>query len=471
MYDYEAMASVVGKKLVENGQTRILQRIYDGVTSNWALDVADDKASINHQLIHLVWRKFPRNQHPSEERRPTAVSSTQTEEGSSPVLGLDSSAGLSRPPRKILEKDCYSSSDLGNLFETKSNSSCSDAGSSSDCFSSELAESELTTHDYSPEDTSFIPSPKRRSGKKLLFIEKKFNPELSNRFDCLEEEVYERSTSSIVKSPPELSYETQSRRSGWSKLRRKGIVKWVNSTTMPYGFLTMGNNVGFFHVKNVHDGEDYTPKPGDEVSFLYDDYDEGAMDVQVLPTLSNFPLTPDEKAEIPKTLTTTSREVPVTSEIPSTSIVSITKIPSSSETLVPSVPLAPSRVSTDTRGTVKSYKEDNSSNESREKGTVTHFEWESGGLIYPDNLEKLGSFGKFDKTHLHSEKELGLKIRDRVTFTCLPISGDACRPDFFQYFLEAKCLERPFLDKVDFLNKSRTIKFLEAKDVRLIDKG
>ncbi len=189
MYDWEEMAIIVGRKLVQNGQSRILQRIHDGVTSNWVLDVADDKSSINHHLIHLVWRKFPRNQHPSEERRPTAVSTQtdeQTDEGSSAVLGLDTSAGLSRPPRKILEKDCYSSSDLGNLFETKINTSCSDAGSSSDCCSSGLAERELTSYDYSPENTTFIPPPRRRSGKPL-FKEKIFQPELTNRFDCFQE--------------------------------------------------------------------------------------------------------------------------------------------------------------------------------------------------------------------------------------------------------------------------------------------
>ncbi len=85
MCDWEEMSSVVGRKLVENGQTRILQRIYDGVTSNWVLDDADDKGSINHQLIHLVRRKFPRNRHPTEDR-PTV--STQTEEGSSASLCL-----------------------------------------------------------------------------------------------------------------------------------------------------------------------------------------------------------------------------------------------------------------------------------------------------------------------------------------------------------------------------------------------
>ncbi len=177
MYDWQKMASVVARKLVENGQTRILKRIHEGVTSNWVLDVADDKSSINHQLIHLVWRKFPRNQHSTEERRPTTVSTQtdgQKDQDSSAVLGLglDTSADLSRP--------------VGNLFDSKINTSSSDAGSYSDCLSPGLAESELFSFDNSPQSTSFIPTSKRRSSKPL-FTENNFYPELSNRFGCLEE--------------------------------------------------------------------------------------------------------------------------------------------------------------------------------------------------------------------------------------------------------------------------------------------
>ncbi len=101
MHDWQEMAGAVCRKLVEKGQTRILQKIYEGVTSGWVLDVADDKSSIDHHLIHLVWRKFPRNRHSAEERRPTAVS-TQTEKGSNAMLGLvGTSAGLTSLPRKI----------------------------------------------------------------------------------------------------------------------------------------------------------------------------------------------------------------------------------------------------------------------------------------------------------------------------------------------------------------------------------
>ncbi len=54
------MAEIVARKLVENGQERILQRIFDGVTSDLTLDVSDYKESDEHKLLHLVWRKFPR---------------------------------------------------------------------------------------------------------------------------------------------------------------------------------------------------------------------------------------------------------------------------------------------------------------------------------------------------------------------------------------------------------------------------
>ncbi len=263
MFDWEEMASIVGRNLVQNGQSRILQRIHDGVTSNWVLDIADAKSSMDHHLIHLVWRKYPRNRHSVEERRSTTVT-TQTEEGSDAVLGLDTSAGLSRPPRKILEKDCYSSSDLGNLFETKINTSCSDDGSSSDCFSSGLAESELI----------FNPPPKRRSGKPS-FTAEKFHPELSNRFDCLEEisppeksnvnaELKDRKSKIVSqgnrpRSPPKAKPNskiseipktsfaksresplmseiptTSTQENVSSKLRRRGIVKWYQDVLRIY---------------------------------------------------------------------------------------------------------------------------------------------------------------------------------------------------------------------------------------------
>ncbi len=74
------MAEVVGRKLVENDQERILQRIFDGVNSNFVLDISDFKESHEHKLLHLVWRKFPRNYRPPTDGQKTIISnSTQTD--------------------------------------------------------------------------------------------------------------------------------------------------------------------------------------------------------------------------------------------------------------------------------------------------------------------------------------------------------------------------------------------------------
>ncbi len=60
----------------------------------------------------------------------------------------------------------------------------------------------------------------------------------------------------------------------------------------------MGNNVFFFHVKNVHTGEDHTLKPGDEVTFIHDEYDKGVIDIQFFPTLFEFPSTSETVAQV-----------------------------------------------------------------------------------------------------------------------------------------------------------------------------
>ncbi len=49
----------------------------------------------------------------------------------------------------------------------------------------------------------------------------------------------------------------------------------------------------FFHIKNVRGGVDHVLKPGDEVSFIIDEYDKGVIDVQFLPTPSDFQSTSD----------------------------------------------------------------------------------------------------------------------------------------------------------------------------------
>ncbi len=60
----------------------------------------------------------------------------------------------------------------------------------------------------------------------------------------------------------------------------------------------MDNKVVFFHVKNIRSREDYTLKPGDEVSFILDEYDKGVIDVQLLPTLSVLPSTSETVAQV-----------------------------------------------------------------------------------------------------------------------------------------------------------------------------
>ncbi len=78
MYDWRGMAEIVARKLVEKGQERILQRIFDGVTSDLTLDVSDYKESDEHKLLHLVWQKFPRNRSIVEGQKTIISSSTQT---------------------------------------------------------------------------------------------------------------------------------------------------------------------------------------------------------------------------------------------------------------------------------------------------------------------------------------------------------------------------------------------------------
>ncbi len=236
------MAGAVCRKLVEKGQTRILERIYEGVTSNWVLDVADDKSSINHQLIHLVWCKFPRNQHSTEERRPATVS-TQTEEGSSALLGLGTSAGLTRlplnfGPRKILDQqpiECYSGSDLGNLFASES-APTSDTGWISDCT--------LTSMDSVAQERASYKFPAKGRTSKPRIFKSKTPTKLINRFKCLEENNTKHSDTlgetvrispSIDKSRkrkdvPPLTPEkpTTSSQDHSSILRRRGIVKWFD---------------------------------------------------------------------------------------------------------------------------------------------------------------------------------------------------------------------------------------------------
>ncbi len=182
MYDWEKMASVVARKLVQNGQTRILQRIYEGITSNWDLDVADEKSSMDHLLIHLVWRKFPRNRRPPMDGQKTKIShSTQTEE----VLEL----GLKKTSKTsiISDTDCLSASDMMGLFDANESDFISDADWDSDC---SLSSMDLVAQ-------------KGASSK--------FSAKGRDRNRSKKGKSHRKKTSSKVKSPPELSYETQLR--------------------------------------------------------------------------------------------------------------------------------------------------------------------------------------------------------------------------------------------------------------------
>jgi len=51
----------IGRGLAEIGQEWIFNRLHEAVSSGLTLDVADCKESMDHKLIHLVWRKVPRN--------------------------------------------------------------------------------------------------------------------------------------------------------------------------------------------------------------------------------------------------------------------------------------------------------------------------------------------------------------------------------------------------------------------------
>ncbi len=333
MLDWQEMAGEVCRKLVETGQTRILQRIHEGIMSNWILDVADEKSSIDHLLIHLVWRKFPRNRHSAEEQRQTAVS-TQTKEGSSAELGLGTSAGLTRLPRETLDQqDCYSGSDLGKLFEAEISFSFSDAGSSSDFYSPGLVESERTSLEYSPENTSFMPPSKRRTGKPLN-SEKKFQPELSNRFGCLDEvnspETFKVNSTSTDRKSITVSHGNRSRspsktepklkmpdipKASLTKSRESSLTSEIPSTTTQeanssslrkggrvtcfkpkhqYGYITpdifipgrepnlnipqeLATSI-YFH--RIYDDPEI--KQGDKVSFFFDFFSNEAKDIRVI---------------------------------------------------------------------------------------------------------------------------------------------------------------------------------------------
>ncbi len=104
------MVEIVARKLVENGQERILQRIFDGVTSNLILDVSDYKESHEHKLLHLVWRKFPRNTSTTEGQKTIISSSTQTT--------VDQNVSLHQTSANSVKSDeSASNSDSGSISD------------------------------------------------------------------------------------------------------------------------------------------------------------------------------------------------------------------------------------------------------------------------------------------------------------------------------------------------------------------
>ncbi len=168
----------MGRKLVENGQERILQRIFDGVNSNLVLDVSDFKESDNHKL-HLVWRKFPRNKCSTEGLKMSISDSTQTNDGS-------------RPDQLKIPKNSFTQ------VTSSMAASFSDSGSNSDLSVSlaDLAAQEGASSDRSfpsaelvaRERSSFKLPVKGRTISNSRTSETTSKTELSNRFTCLMDE-------------------------------------------------------------------------------------------------------------------------------------------------------------------------------------------------------------------------------------------------------------------------------------------
>ncbi|MCP3661972.1 MAG: hypothetical protein GY696_05655, partial [Gammaproteobacteria bacterium] len=160
------MAEIVVRKLVENGQGRILQRLFDGVTSNLTLDVSDYKESDEHKLLHLVWRKYPRKRSPAYDQKLTTSNFTQTTEMtniSSPILTtVDPNVRLFLTPP---------------TNSTKPNVNCLPA-----VVKGSLQQSEL---DYPEDSGSFKGSRTKGQRRKISHTKSQATPlKLSNRFDC-----------------------------------------------------------------------------------------------------------------------------------------------------------------------------------------------------------------------------------------------------------------------------------------------
>ncbi len=196
------MAEIVGRKLVDNGQERILHRIYDGLTSDFILDVADSKQSQEHQLIHLVWRRIPRNRSAVQWPKTTCPGSTQTEADFNVDLYKISENSINS------DTDCLTAAGKGPPDQRKFSDEVNSA-SSSDLGSQEF---------FSTSGQS----------KNRRYHEKKDPIQLSNRFDCLENKECPETSNKISMGDRELSVNV---RGGRHRGSPKSVKTKTNSTT------------------------------------------------------------------------------------------------------------------------------------------------------------------------------------------------------------------------------------------------
>ncbi len=192
------MAEIVGRKLVEGGQERILHRIYDGLTSNFILDVADSKQSQEHQLIHLVWRRFPRNRSAVQWPKTTCPGSIQTE--------VDFNVGLYKISGNSINSDTNCLTAVGKGPPDQREFSDEDNSASS----SDLGSQEF----FSTTGQS----------KNRRYPEKKDPIQLSNRFDCLENKECPETSNKNSMGDRELSVNVRG-------VRHRGSPKSVKTKT------------------------------------------------------------------------------------------------------------------------------------------------------------------------------------------------------------------------------------------------
>ncbi len=221
------MADVVGRKLVENDQKRILQGLFDGVTSHLYLDVSDFKESDNYKLLHLVWRKFPRNRCPTDGQKTTISDSTQTDEGSRPGLLKFSKNSFTS------DNDCLLTTDMKGLFDANESASISDTGSTSD--------GSLPSMDLAAlEGASFKSLAKGQSSKPRTLEITKSQTNLSNRFECLKDVIStnddtseESGQKSPLPSPQIVSGRNRSRGTDSRQIATKSTLGLESSSVSP----------------------------------------------------------------------------------------------------------------------------------------------------------------------------------------------------------------------------------------------